>query len=254
MRFALVLAVLVAGCVRPVAAPESSLPGSDWILVSLRGEAPVEKSRISLRFDEHAAGGYGGCNWYGGAYDIQGAAIDWGEMTATMRACADRSLMDQEASYLGTLAEVERYEVEDSRLVLLDAGGTPLLEFQRRQALAMDPADLVGTEWTLASMGPAEPVGQPITVDFSAPGTIRGFAGCRGFVARYDARGDTIRLAETRMLGTECHAADEIARQEGDFTTRLSEADHYRLAGDRLEITTAGGSVLVFERGDQRNG
>lgn len=250
MRIRLLVAIVLAGCAA-AGAPERALTGSEWELTSLRGEPPAGKSRITLRFDAGSAGGYGGCNWYGGEYALSGNEIAWKEMSSTLRACMDGALTDQEARYLEALRTVARYRVEGDRLVLSDAAGNALVELERRVLLSMDPRALVGTRWRLLSIDGAPPAGgAPLTIAFPQEGTIRGFAGCRAFVSRYRAEGDRIDVSETHMDGTECDAPRTIAVQEGDFTTHLSEAEHYRLAGDRLEMTTAGGVVLVFARMD----
>ncbi|HSN69509.1 MAG TPA: META domain-containing protein, partial [Thermoanaerobaculia bacterium] len=159
---------------------------------------------------------------------------------------------DQERSYLETLKAASRYSIEGDRLVLSATDGAALLTLTRRKALAMNPEHLVGTAWRLESIGGAPPAGRaPITISFPEAGTIRGFAGCRDFVSRYRATGDRIGLSETHMVGTECNAPPAIALQEGDLTTHLSEAEHYVLGEDRLEMTTAAGVVLVFRRIDR---
>jgi heat shock protein HslJ len=215
------------------------------LLTAIRGEPPVPGSRITLRFDETGAGGYGGCNWYGGAYRAEGGEIEWKEMSSTMRACLDQALMEQEGKLLAAMNDVERYRVEGERLLLEDADGSALLEWSRRRPIPMDPAALFGTEWRLESMKGAPPAGR-ITMRFVDATAIRGFAGCRAFVSRYRAAGDRLSVTETHMEGTECGAPPRVAVEEGDFTTFLSEAEHYRLEGERLEITTAAGVTLVF--------
>ncbi len=248
MRRLLLLLALLAGCAS-AAGPDPDLIGAEWVLVSIRREAPVAKSRITLRFDDEGAGGYGGCNWYGGAYEASNGKLEWKEMSSTLRACADGALTDQERAYLDALGTVERYRIEGDRLVLTDGGGEPVLELTRRAPLPMNPDDLIGTRWQLESIdGTSAAATAAPTIAFPERGTIRGFAGCREFVSRYQARGDRIGLSETTMSGTECDAPRAIAVREGDFTTHLSEVEHYRLEGDRLEMTTAGGHTLVFAR------
>jgi heat shock protein HslJ len=248
MRILAVLFLLLAGCAT-ADAPDPDLVGTEWVLASIRGEAPVAKSRITLRFDEAGAGGYGGCNWYGGAYDASGGELEWKEMSSTLRACLDPAAGDQERRFLEAVGAATRYRIEGDRLLLSNGGSAPLLIFTRRAAVPMNPDELLGTRWRLESIDGAPPVGSaPLTIAFPEAGTIRGFAGCREFVSRYRAEGDRIGLTETTMSGTECAAPPDVAVQEGDFTTHLSEVEHYRLSDGRLEMTTAGGATLVFSR------
>lgn len=250
MRTALVF-LLLAGCSGATSTPRPDLVGSEWLLTALRGEPPLPGSRITLRFDEKGAGGYGGCNWYGGEYRAEGGAIEWKDMSSTMRACVDAALMEQEGKLLAAMNDVEAYRIEGDRLRLDDGDGAPLIEWSRRHPLPMDPAALVGTEWRLESMKGVSPAGR-ITMRFADATAIRGFAGCRAFVGRYRAEGDRLFVTETHMEGTECDAPPRVALEEGDFTTFLSEAEHYRL-GEKLEIRTAAGVTLVFSSTPNRS-
>lgn len=247
------LPLLAAACVATTEPTEVALGGNEWVLASLGGAPPVPRSRLTLQFESQTAGGYGGCNWYGGDYRVgTRRTLRFDEFSSTARGClSPPGVEDQEREYLDALGRVEHYRVSANRLVLLDQSNTPLLEFTRREPLPMNEQDLIGTSWSLRSLDGTPPLpGPPIRMTISSAEAIRGFAGCRDFTAVYDARGDTIRVSETRMGATECDAPDAILEQEGRFTTDLSEASHYRLAGDRLELFTTHGRMLVFVRVD----
>ena len=112
----------------------------------------------------------------------------------------------------------------------------------------MDPSDLVGTAWQLVSMDGHSPVeGATVTLAFHDENQVGGSAGCRGYVATYEASGDDMRFPQQSMIGAACLDQEALMRQEGQYTDRLSWATNYRLGEGQLEIFTARGEVLVFE-------
>jgi heat shock protein HslJ len=114
--------------------------------------------------------------------------------------------------------------------------------------LDMDPADLVGTRWQVVTMNGQPPLaGTTLTIVFDSATELSGHAGCRDYRGTYQAEGDDLSLRFLEMTSLEC--ADQARLlQEGEFTTRLSEATRWRLDGDTLEIHGAGGAVMVLER------
>lgn len=94
------------------------LADSNWLLVSL-GPAGEEatvlvESEVTLQFDDAGqAGGSGGCNAYGGAYDIQDDALSFGPIASTMMACAGDALMDQEQRYLAALQNASTFTLSE---------------------------------------------------------------------------------------------------------------------------------------------
>jgi Heat shock protein len=106
------------------------LDGTDWTLTSMSGKAPVGGS-ITLKFEQGNASGSAGCNQYNGAYTTSGSTIELGPIAATKRACLEQALNVQETAYLNALSKVAKYDVSGDRLMLRDAGGTTLLEFER---------------------------------------------------------------------------------------------------------------------------
>jgi heat shock protein HslJ len=133
MRTVLVLTLLLAGCaplkdstVAPVA-----LDGTEWMLTSMSGRAPVTGSKLTLKFDETSASGDAGCNQYRSATTTAGANLAFGMTSSTKRACLAQEMNMQETAYLDALTKVAAYEVSGDRLTLRDAAGGALLEFER---------------------------------------------------------------------------------------------------------------------------
>jgi len=128
----------------------SELNGTSWTLVSLEGESIVGDTDLTLMFDDGVAGGAGGCNQFGGVYEASGSDLTFSDIVSTLIACEDQDLMDQETAYLSALQEVTGYQMtDDDRLVLQDAAGNALLEFEAAaNGTSNDNGDTGETETT----------------------------------------------------------------------------------------------------------
>jgi heat shock protein HslJ len=127
----LLVAAAASACRRPQ--PESSAPafrravsGVDWELVELAGApapAGAGDRRPTLRFDPDSAraGGFGGCNRYGGSYTLEGPVLRFGPIVMTEMAC-DRG-MELERRLTDALAATRRFVLAGSRLELYGETG-----------------------------------------------------------------------------------------------------------------------------------
>ena len=141
----LVLPVVLA-CVATVgalgeapAAPQGP-ENTEWVLVELgSGSVPALPGgrQPSLRLDaaRKQATGYAGCNNYFGSYELAGAALRFGPLAATRRACPDPESA-VETRYREALARVRGWKLEAGELLLVDDGGV-------LARLATRPADAV---------------------------------------------------------------------------------------------------------------
>ncbi|MBN1642098.1 MAG: META domain-containing protein [Anaerolineae bacterium] len=231
-------------------AVDPALLGSEWVLTSLDGAPPIEDTRISLAFDAESAGGFAGCNGYGGAFEVaEGGALRMGDMARQLRACQEPAgVMAQETSYLDALRAVTGYRVDGDRLELTDGAGKVRMAFVRRTVTSVDPAELIGTRWQVATIGKSRPIaGSTITLVFRDAHRFAGHAGCRGYVGGYEAQGDELGLVWLAMLGTEiCAERADLLEQDQRYSTLLEGAHTYRLDGGRLAIETYGGEELTF--------
>jgi heat shock protein HslJ len=222
------------------------LDGTEWVLSSLNGQPLIAGSRVALEFERGSFGGYGGCNWYGGAYTATAGELRIGEVGGTARTCgAPAGVVQQEEAYYSALRQVATYDVVDKRLELRNRGSVIMTLVPRARA-AMDPAALVGTRWRLRAVNDtAQDAEPPITLNLMAR-EMGGFGGCRGYTGTYEARGDRISFPSIAMTATECGMGEAALLREGRFTTDLSEATYYRIQSNRLEIITAPGRQLMF--------
>jgi heat shock protein HslJ len=138
-RIPALIAALGVAC--GLAGPSPSggdLAGTRWILTSLRGEAPLAGTRVTLIFDEGSVGGSAGCNQYSGrATWTDKGALTVSEVAATAMAClGPEGVMEQEAAFASALQEAATYRVQGDRLEIGGASGETILAFK------LEPADV----------------------------------------------------------------------------------------------------------------
>ncbi|MDH4138582.1 MAG: META domain-containing protein, partial [Anaerolineae bacterium] len=239
------------------------LEDTEWVLTSLNGSSLLEGTNITLNFTDGFLEGFAGCNAYGGGRDSgKYTAADEGiltiaEIAITSQDChTPEGVMQQETAYVEALRNAVAYQVADDRLEIKNAAGETILVFAQKREFVMNPDDLVGTAWQLALMNGRRLIeGSTITLAFHNEYQVSGHAGCRGYVATYEARGDDISFHWLAMAGDICTESEALMEQEGEYTTILGWATDYRLGEEpalsqpkrQLEILTARGEVLVFE-------
>jgi len=113
---------------------ETGLENTLWTLVSFGepgAETPiVSGSTITLLLAAGQAAGTGGCNAYGGSYQVEGNSISFGVLTSTKRACADAQATEQEGRYFQALESASEYVVEGDRLRITYDNGNGVLIFE----------------------------------------------------------------------------------------------------------------------------
>jgi heat shock protein HslJ len=123
---------------------ENSLANTQWTLVSFGiadAENPiVEGSAITLEFKaDGQAGGSGGCNSYGGAYQVQGNTLSFSQINSTLMACADEKMMQQEQQYFQALESAGQFELTDDHLTISYNNGQAVLNFVKASSSASMP-------------------------------------------------------------------------------------------------------------------
>jgi heat shock protein HslJ len=126
-----------------VASPEglpTGLENTQWSLVSFGDSGAqqplVEGSTITLTLAGGQVGGTGGCNSYGGTYQVDGNSISFSEMVRTEMACLEEGVTEQEQRYFNALETAGEYRVEGDQLHITYDGGNGLMIFEAAQ-----PAD-----------------------------------------------------------------------------------------------------------------
>ena len=232
---------------------EISLADTDWQLVSLRGSPLLEGTRITISFEEARLSGFAGCNGYGGGPDSGKYTVtDEGGLSIpafaiTVMDCpSPAGVMDQEQAYVDALAEAAAYRLTGDGLEILNASGESILVYVQQEEMDMDPNNLLGTTWLLESLNGTRPgEGSSFTLVFHDAHRISGSAGCRDYVAVYEAEGEKLNIVFMAMLGAVC-SEEVLLEREGENTSVLGWTDRFRLREGQLELLTARGESFLF--------
>lgn len=122
-------------------APPLGTPGAGtglestlWNLVSFGpagAETPlIEGSTISLILAGGEGGGFGGCNTYGVAYQIEGQNISFESITSTKVACTKDGVTEQEQQYFQALESAGTYELQGNQLRITYDDGAGVLIYE----------------------------------------------------------------------------------------------------------------------------
>lgn len=104
------------------------LEGILWRLVDFGPvDAPVAALAdvsVTVKFDAgNTVGGSGGCNSYGGNYQLNGQSLSVSQVVSTMMACENTDVMQQESRYLAALGSATGLHVAGTELTIDYAGG-----------------------------------------------------------------------------------------------------------------------------------
>lgn len=150
--------------------PAQTLAGTQWTLSSFgtpgAQTAALGGTPVTLTFgpDAHISGS-GGCNSYGGGYQIADGKISFTKVVSTMMACMDGNVMAQERQYFDALNSSGAYEISGDALVIHTSDEKNTLTFQRGLAATPTPAVETAT-----SMPPTpEASATPAAVDTPTP-------------------------------------------------------------------------------------
>ncbi|MGD8405009.1 MAG: META domain-containing protein [Anaerolineales bacterium] len=117
------IAIMLAACGGSGGDP---LNNTSWELTALGEQPPLAGTTISLSFEDGLARGTSGCNSYGGAYKVNGDRIEFQEFEATVMACPDTGVMEQETAYLKSLGEAQSFELSEGQLQIFGSEGETL--------------------------------------------------------------------------------------------------------------------------------
>lgn len=120
---------------------DDGLAATKWTLTSFgpieNPTSVIEGTTITLEFiREGKIGGKGGCNSYGGDYQIQAESLSLTRIISTKRACIAQNVMQQEQRYFEALGSVGRFKLSDTQLTIFYDGGRAALNFVKASAQA----------------------------------------------------------------------------------------------------------------------
>jgi len=122
------LASLALGACGGVGAAQGDpVEGTSWELFAISKRKPISGSTITLSFEDGQVSGSAGCNQYFGSYQVDGEAITIQKLAITEMACMEPAgLMEQENLIMEFLNDAQRYQLEDSRLMIFRPDGEAL--------------------------------------------------------------------------------------------------------------------------------
>lgn len=235
--------------VEPTAAPAPSfdLAGTNWVLSTLNGNAPLAGSTLTLRFGvDSSASGTDGCNRFTTSFTQDGANLTINPAAGTMMMCPEpEGVMEQAAAYTAALAATTNFSANQNQLALL-AGNQIVATF------AADVQDLSGTDWnvTMVNNGREAVVGviegTEITILFGADGELSGSAGCNQYIGSYTVDGSSIQVGQLGSTMRFCAEPEGAMEQEQAFLAALQSAATFSIEGDTLQMRTAGDAMAVL--------
>lgn len=113
------------------------------------------------------------------------------------------------------------------------------------------PDPLRGTRWEVINFNNGNAIttlvpDTRITMDFGTDGQVTGNAGCNSYFGPYQASGNSIMISQLGGTTRFCTDPAGVMDQEAQFLSRLSSVANLRIDGNRLELTSAGGQIVVI--------
>jgi heat shock protein HslJ len=113
---------------------DTRLEGKTWRLTHYSAgkdtvRPALETAPVTAEFVNGTLSGSSGCNHYSGQYTREGLKLSLGPVAATLMACADPAVMEQENDFFKALSSVDSYRMEGKKLTLYNAAGVSVAEF-----------------------------------------------------------------------------------------------------------------------------
>ena len=114
--------------------------GGPWFVEYIGDRPVIDNSPANIEFgDDETVSGSASCNRFTGSYEMSGAALKFGMLAVTERACIG-ALAEQETRFLATIPRVASWKLENDLLYLLDADGASVF-----RAAGQNAATVTGT-------------------------------------------------------------------------------------------------------------
>ncbi len=216
------------------------LLNTEWDLVTMNGEAPVDGTMPTLSFEEDVINGTTGCNSYFGGYMLDGTNLTIEQVGQTEMFCEGR--MEQEMAYTQMLMSAVSLTLEDGTLTIHTSEGDLVYVSATHEVLE-------GQTWHLSGIATADGgilhtwVDERITAEF-VDGEVSGSSGCNGYGGSYELDGNNINLGPTVGTLMACEE-DEINQREAEFLAALGNIASYEIIRDNLTFFDADGNIVM---------
>lgn len=222
----------------------ADLDGTVWTLAALPDQDVLPGTTVTLRFEGGRAQGSDGCNSYGAPYQQDGDWFELGEVASTQMAC-EEEVMDQGGVYLAALDAARTVHRSGDRLTLRDAEGVDVAE------LVLQSQSLEGTAWTVTGFDNGKEAvvsvlaGTTLSLSFEPAGRVSGSGGCNQLTGAYLSSGPDLAITNVGATRRMCSEPAGVMEQEAQFVAALPLAAKAQVAGDRLELRTVSGALVV---------
>jgi heat shock protein HslJ len=110
----------------------SLLAGEEWTVTHLEDRSTRGRQPPTMLFtSDGVLTGHGGCNRFGGRYELTGEGMSIGPAQATRMACLDAEANAQETRFFALLEQVTRFDIRGDGSLELLAGDRPVIVARR---------------------------------------------------------------------------------------------------------------------------
>lgn len=229
--------------------PTLELAGTAWQLDSF-GEVSDDLEglpdiRPTVNYFLTRYGGYGGCNWFLGVYDVDESNMRMMTPAQTRGFCDEPGVMEQEGTFMSALINVTEYELDGDTLI----GYT----VENQRMITLVPAETVpleGTTWLLRFIVDGtilNPIIPESTVSAQFEGDqMAGSGGCNNYSAPIEMGEETLTVGPAVSQRMACEEPSGVMDQEQYYLTSLESVVSYSHAGNTLVMYDADDEPLLI--------
>jgi heat shock protein HslJ len=240
---------VVEEAIQEVAENELALAATAWTLDSMGNPEDnvnvVEGTRPSLNFLLSTYAGSGGCNWYFGAYNLDGNDVNMGPATQTRIACeSPEGVMDQEKTFIGAVSNTTSYVLENDQLKLYTVGDQLLATLS-----PAEPVPFEGSTWSLKFISDGQDMNPALMeVELTAlfeDGEISGSSGCNTYSGSYELDDQDLTIGPLVLTMMACEDPKGVMDQESAYVLALESVAGYELVGGVMALVDSEGAPLL---------
>jgi heat shock protein HslJ len=219
----------------PGASEAAALSGTSWVVTSVGGTTTLPDTRPTMVFGvDGQLQGTGGCNGYGGPYQLDGDAIEVGDLASTLILC-EGEVGTQEAAFMAALRGATTWQITaDGGLEL--GGASEIVAVPAGPEASGSAALGLEGGWDLVEMGPTADFAHLLpTIEFRADGSVSGFAACNTFHGSYETDGASLTLGP--LATTRIGCPPPASTVEAEYLEALSGVTGWAIEPDgRLRL------------------
>ncbi|HSL77192.1 MAG TPA: META domain-containing protein [Candidatus Limnocylindrales bacterium] len=226
------------GCAStPTPTPSApALAGTAWTVTSVGGTDTLAAARPTMAFGvDGRIQGSGSCNGYGGPYRLDGDVIEIGELASTLMLCQDAAIGVQETAFMGALRGAQVWSIDDGGELHLGGVSEIVARPVGAEPSASGAGGIVGA-WDLVELGRTADFAHLVpTIEFTADGSVSGFAACNTFRGTYTTDGSTLSVGPLATTKMACERPASAV--EAEYLTALDAVTGWAIESDgRLRL------------------